>query len=84
MTVYGKAVINVIMHTLAKTDGRCHPLEERPLTIREYAKFKHSTTPTSLLEGCPLNINKSGMLFRLNSQNVYGRVAAKRIEIIKK
>jgi site-specific DNA-cytosine methylase len=28
------------MHTLAKTDGQCHPLEERPLTIREYARIQ--------------------------------------------
>jgi site-specific DNA-cytosine methylase len=27
------------MHTLAKTDRRCHPLEG-PLTIREYARIQ--------------------------------------------
>jgi site-specific DNA-cytosine methylase len=70
MTVYGKAVINVIMHTLAKTDGRC-PLEERPLTIREYARIQTFDDTYEFVGGMSSQYNKSGMLFRLNSQNVW-------------
>jgi hypothetical protein len=70
MTVYGKAVINVIMHTLAK--NRRSVSSAGGTTVDDTNTNSNIRRHLREFGGMSLNINKSGMLFRLNLAKCMG------------